>query len=278
MLSREDHPSQSLTLFVLLAWGLTWLFSIPFVYCWRVVLDGEFAPWLLVFLPAPYGPSLAALLLARRAGPGEVRRLLSSLAIWRVGVGPWAAALLLPIATVALAVPAGGGHRSVFTGPPSLEALAGIPLILLLALPFGPLPEELGWRGWLLPRLQARFDPLASSLVLAFVWTFWHTPMFWFPGAAIPSFLDFGPGSVMLYLAQIAGEAMVMTALFNASRGSVLLAIVYHLTFNTAETTLFSLFQAPAEGELLPIYLWTIAISWATGLAGLWLTRRSTVR
>lgn len=64
-----------------------------------------------------------------------------------------------------------------------------------------------------------------------------------------------------------------MTALFNASRGSVLLAIVYHLTFNTAETMLFTVFDSPLASQELSIYLWTIALTWLAGLAGLGLTR-----
>lgn len=265
--------------YVLLAYGLTWVFTIPFVYVWRVVLDRVLEPWLAIFALAPFGPTFAALLMAWwSAGAGEVRRLLRRLRLWRCGPGPWLAALFLPIVVVALAVAAAGAAPEVFRRPPSSEGLARIPMILLLALPFGPLPEELGWRGWLLPRLQDRLGPPAASLAVGAVWTFWHLPMFWFPGTAIPSFLELGAPAVLLFLAQLIAEAMVLTALFNASGGSVLLAIVYHLTFNTAETILFRVFEEPAAAQLVPVYLWTVGLSWVVGLSALWLTRGRAVR
>lgn len=260
------HP---LITFVVLAYALTWAFSIPFVYCWRVVLEREFAPWLLLFLPAPFGPSFAALLLTWRwEGRDGLRRLLQPLSIWRVGLGPWAAALFLSALVVAAAVVASGAGGTVFSGF-RLRGLAMVPALWLLALPFGPLPEELGWRGWLLPRLQSRMTPFRASLVVGVVWTFWHLPMYWFPGAAIPSFLDLGVASVLLYLAQIVGEAVLFTALFNRSRGSVLLAIVFHTAFNTAENTVYELFAGPTAAQEPAIYLWTIGFTWVVALASL---------
>lgn len=260
------HP---LIAFVVLAYGLTWALTIPFVYCWRVLLDQEFAPWLLVFFPAPFGPTFAALIMAwRLEGRSGVRRLLARLKIWRVGVSPWLAALFLSPLVVAAAVLWAGAGGAVFSRVHP-AGLATVPLLWLLALPFGPLPEELGWRGWFLPRLQSRMSPLAASLVVGTVWTFWHTPMFWFPGAAIPSFLELGAYSVLLYLAQIVGEAVLFTVLFNRSKGSVLLAIVFHTTFNTAETALFRTFEAPPTAQEPAIYGWTVALTWVAALIGL---------
>lgn len=269
------HP---LIAFVALAYALTWAFSIPFVWCFRVVLEGEFAPWLLVFLPAPFGPSLAALILTGRLeGREGVRRLVARLAIWRVGTGPWLVALGLSAGVVAAAVAASGAGATVFARfDPS--GLAALPVIWLLALPFGPLPEELGWRGWLLPRLQARMSPFRASLVIGAVWTFWHAPMFWFPGAAIPSFLELGAGAVLLYLAQISAEAVLFTTLFNRTGGSVLLAIVFHTGFNTAESTIWALFAEPAAGQEPAIYLWTVVLAWVAAVASLLLPRAEPVR
>ena len=260
------HP---LLAFVLLAYGLTWALTIPFVVCWRVVLEREFAPWLLIFFPAPFGPTFAALIMAwRLEGRHGVRRLVDRFRIWRVGPGAWLVALLLSPLVVAAAAVASGAAPTVFSRF-ELSGLAMVPMLWLLALPFGPLPEELGWRGWLLPRLQARMSPLVASLVIGVVWTFWHTPMFWFPGAAIPSFLELGAGVVLLYLAQITGESVLFTLLFNRSGGSVLLAIVFHTTFNTAEAAVFRTFAAPTAAQEPSIYAWTVALTWAVAVAGL---------
>jgi len=156
--------------------------------------------------------------------------------------------------------------------------LAAIPLYLLIALPFGPLGEELGWRGFALPRLQARFSPLVSSLIIGVVWTFWHTPMFWFPGAAIPSFLEISLFSVLLYLAQITAEAILFTVVFNYTRGSVLIAIVFHLTFNASKNILFSALPEPSSAHQLEIYIWRIILMWILALVSVFfLSRRRVV-
>jgi hypothetical protein len=76
--------------------------------------------------------------------------------------------------------------------------------------------------------------------------------MFWFPGAAIPSFLEPSVTAVSLYMAQIVGAAVLFTVLFNRSRGSVLLATVFHTTFNTAEGMVFRVFAAPSEAQERP--------------------------
>jgi membrane protease YdiL (CAAX protease family) len=260
------HP---LIAFVALAYALTWALTIPFAYCYQVVLNQEFAPWLLVFFPAPFGPTFAALIMAWRLEGGEgVRRLLGRLKIWRASAGAWWVALFLSPLIVAAAVLASGAGATVFAKS-NLAGIAMIPVLWLLALPFGPLPEELGWRGWFLPRLQSRMSPLKASLIIGVVWTFWHTPMFWFPGAAIPSFLELSATSVLLYLAQITAEAILFTVLFNRTRGSVLLAIVFHTTFNTAESVVFRLFESPTEAQDPSIYFWTIGLTWAAAIAAL---------
>jgi membrane protease YdiL (CAAX protease family) len=260
------HP---LIAFVILTYALTWALTIPFVYCWRVVLEREFAPWLLVFFPAPFGPTFAALIMAwRLEGREGLRRLLGRLEIWRVGAGPWLVAIFLSSLTVAVAVAASGAGPTVFASF-SLSGFAMVPVLWLLALPFGPLPEELGWRGWFLPRLQSIMSPFKASVVVGVVWTFWHTPMFWFPGAAIPSALELSATAVLLYLAQIVAEAILFTVLFNRSNGSVLLAIVFHTAFNTAESTLYRLFESPTEAQDPAIYYWTVGLTWLAAVVAL---------
>ena len=53
--------------FFVLAYGLTWAFPIPFVIAWHTVLDQTLSPWVILFLPAPFGPTFAALVLVGRA-------------------------------------------------------------------------------------------------------------------------------------------------------------------------------------------------------------------
>ncbi|QAA32255.1 CPBP family intramembrane glutamic endopeptidase [Clostridium manihotivorum] len=88
----------------------------------------------------------------------------------------------------------------------------------------GPLGEELGWRGFLLPRLQKKFY---ASIIIGFVWTFWHLPLFFIPGTAqnqIPFFL---------FLLEFTCFATLITWVYNKTDGSLLLTILFHGALNT---------------------------------------------
>ena len=94
---------------------------------------------------------------------------------------------------------------------------------LIQSLLLGPMGEEFGWRGLALPLLQRRCSPFWASLILGVVWAIWHAPAFLMSGTP-QSAWSFGP----FFLGLIA-VAVILTPLFNASRGSLLIAILYHL-------------------------------------------------
>ena len=266
--------SRELGRFFLLAYALTWIFTIPFVVLWNTAWEQTLSPIVLFFLPAPFGPTFAALILtARSGGRPAVKELLRKLLMWRASPSWWLFALLAPVAVVAAAIGV-SGFRGAFSEIDVLAGFAVAPVVLLGALPFGPLPEELGWRGFAQPRLLESGGVWKASLVIGVAWTFWHTPMFWFPGAAIPSFLDVTPLSILLYLAQITAEACLMTALYLATRGSVLLAVVYHTTFNTAETIVFRMLPDPNLEQQVQVYVISIVLSWLLAIALLARARR----
>jgi CAAX protease family protein len=195
-----------------------------------------------------------------------ISHLLGRLLIWRAHWGWYLFAGLTPFATLALATSISSFRNSAWTGFAPGELVLSIPLALLVALPFGPLAEELGWRGFALPILQRRFRPIVSSLILGAVWTFWHTPMFFFPGAAIPSFLDVTWYSVLLYLVQITAVSVLLTTLFNNTGGSVPLAILLHATFNAARNALFSALPEPTQDQKVEIYVLNILILLAVAI------------
>lgn len=86
--------------------------------------------------------------------------------------------------------------------------------------------EEPGWRGFALPRLQRRFSPLLSSLILAVIWAFWHWPLFWL------GYSEGGPFAVVLYALGAVPLAILLTAAFNRSGGSLPVVILMHTSFN----------------------------------------------
>lgn len=264
------HP---LLAFVALAYGLTWLFTGPFVYLWREVYGREFQPWMYAFLPGVLGPTIAAILVtAARDGRPGVARLLGKCLVWRVHVGWWLFALLVPFAVAVAAVTLSNYRTEAMAAFAIQPALSALPAALLFALPFGPLPEELGWRGFALPRLQRRFSPLVSSLILGVIWAGWHLPMFWFPGAAIPSFLDVTPVAVLLYVAEITAASLLLTTLCNNTRGSVLLAVLLHLTFNVgADVVLTAFAREPTLDDKHELYYLRVLLFWVVALTAHWL-------
>ncbi len=110
-----------------------------------------------------------------------------------------------------------GGFPSFTAG----QLLAAMAFMLIL----GPV-EEFGWRGLALPLLQRRLAPIWAGLILGLIWGVWHLPAFFLSGTPQSAwgFTPFLIGSVAV--------SVILTPLFNASRGSILLAALYHFQLN----------------------------------------------
>jgi membrane protease YdiL (CAAX protease family) len=91
----------------------------------------------------------------------------------------------------------------------------------------GGISEEFGWRGYALPRLQARWNALVSSIVLGIIWAAWHLPLWLVAGSSQQG------SSFWLFLANLALLSVLYTWLFNNARGSILVAVVFHAMLNT---------------------------------------------
>jgi len=184
-----------------------------------------------------YGPALAALIIALAAGGrADLGDLLKPLGKWRVG---WRWYLFVLFFLLAVRLLASGIHVLLGGSPPAFfvagEA-SGIPsgihpLVLLVPVFLGVLlqagvAEEIGWRGFALPRLQWRMGALASSLVLAALWTLWHND----PSRA-PQLLPKG----LWYPLAVVPMTILMTWIYNSTGGSLLLMLLYHTASNTAD-------------------------------------------
>jgi membrane protease YdiL (CAAX protease family) len=104
----------------------------------------------------------------------------------------------------------------------------------------GPLGEEIGWRGFALPRMQPRLGPLWGTLLLGVLWSCWHLPDFLTAskgggqGAGWMLFLTNFP---VFFLAVIS-LAVMMTWIFNHTGGSIFIAILAHTSVNVLEVVL----------------------------------------
>jgi len=187
--------------------------------------------WLLfagALAPAAVGLALTA----AREGRRGVGALLGRLLVWRVGPGWYAAALLLPLALAA----AGFASLALATGAPARPALSPLGAIAafagwMLAVPL----EELGWRGYALPRLQARWSALASGILLGLVWAAWHLPVLLLQPARAPGGAAAG---LALFAAGVVVASLLLTWLYNGTRGSLLLTSVFHAAVNATAVAL----------------------------------------
>ncbi len=108
-------------------------------------------------------------------------------------------------------------------------------LIIFVVMTFvvGPLPEELGWRGLALERLQKEWNAFISTLIVAFFWIAWHLPLFFMEGTYQKEELVFGSLRFWLnYCIGLIATSVIMTWIFNHTKHSILGAIFYHFMGN----------------------------------------------
>jgi CAAX protease family protein len=181
------------------------------------------------------GGVVATYIAAGRAG---VKELTHRCVLYRVSVVWWLYALFLAVAVHAVATIIYGAVHGRIGPITPLELFHRWWLfyIFVFGLFQGPLAEELGWRGFLLPRLLDKFSPLESSAILGLVWAVWHINVFFSP---ISTWALFAASTVAL--------SILMTVMFLHTRGSVLLAIVMHWSIVSGKYVVGSLFPASQE-------------------------------
>ncbi len=214
-----------LILFFAAAYALAWLaFAVP-VLASRGLLALP-APEAVFLTIATLGICLAGIgLAALESGSAGVRALLAQVIRWRVHPVWYVAAVLGPAL-----FPAGAFLLGLALGNPprpvaSLQVWLSLPLVL--AAFFVPaLLEEIGWRGYALPRLQRRVGTLAASVVLGVVWAGVHLPLW-----LLPDF-GFADQSVPLYIVQVTAISIVLAWIYNATGGSLLLTGLAHAAVN----------------------------------------------
>jgi len=155
----------------------------------------------------------------------------------------------------------GEAALNLFTNP------ASIILSILFATLF-PFIEELGWRGYLLDRLQDKFSALVSSLILGVLWSLWHLPTFFIRDSYQAS-LGIGTPAFWLFFAGIIPLNFVFTWIYNNTNRSTLAVILFHAMVNfTGE-----LFALSERADTLSIALWFVA---ALGIVIIWNARTFT--
>jgi len=213
----------------------------------------------LLFLPGVFAPAVVALWLAARAeGREGTRALLERLFKWRVDVrwyvfaAGYMAAIKLAVAVV---------HRAAIDAWPQFgtEALYLIPFAIAVSTVVQA-GEEIGWRGYALPRLAARLGLARASLVLGVVWAFWHLPLFYIAGT------DTTGQSFPFYLLQVTALSVAIAWLYGHTGGSLPLVMLMHAAINNTA----GIVPSAVPDATQPLALSASLVGWLT-LALLWM-------
>ena len=252
------HPLVS---FFVMAYAFTWLVWAP----WVLGEDGagllpinisQTASGYLNATAILAGPTLSAFIMtATTEGREGVRRLLGRLVLWRVGFR-WYLFALLGVPLIMLV------GTMIYSGDlPNLGALGGPSYLLsylgtyaLVVVLGGPLFEEIGWRGFALPRMERLHGPILASVILGVLWALWHLPEFLVPTWAASS----GGGGILgitLFIVTAVTFTIVITWVFNNTRASVLLAILVHTSIDAFTVPLGEIFPARAVSSALPFII-----------------------
>ena len=235
------HP---LAAFLVLTYGLSWALWIP-LDIFRDATSGPFTS--IALLIGSNVPSVVAIVLtAVGFGKGATRKLLGQLLIWRVG-WRWYLVLLAPTALVVGSITLVAVTRGGPTAALAMPLLNAIFFVAFMTFPGSAVGEEIGWRGFALPRLQARRTALTASLVVGSLHGLWHLPL-WLRGDA-----DHRLSAYPAFLIQALALAVIYTWLYNNTKGSLLIVALFHTATNAPLTLV--LLPLGIENWILPFWL-----------------------
>jgi len=113
--------------------------------------------------------------------------------------------------------------------------------------------EEIGWRGFALPRLQNHFNALLASFIMGLIWSLWHLPLMLNPNNPMSGFPWYAEIVFSLAL------TVIYTWMFNSTRGSLLFVTLFHAMSNTVAYALYGIEISTAA--FLRHYLMTVGIT-----------------
>jgi uncharacterized protein len=238
------HPVAS---FFVLAYAITWLAWLPNILGYQ----GELGQVLMMI--AQFGPAIAALFLAWYSGT-SFRSWARSIVRWRVNPWWYIVAIGLPVALIFVQ----GALFGLLGYPLDISSIPGrlvnfLPSAIILALIAG-LGEEPGWRGYALPRLEARYAPVVATALLGFVWAMWHLPLVFVDPRFPHGYTSVSPQILLAILTMITifFYAFFYTWVYNRTQ-SVLLCMLLHGSFNAAIGLLPASFEILQRGTYMTL-------------------------
>jgi membrane protease YdiL (CAAX protease family) len=218
---------------------ISWLSWIPAAVLSQI--EGASPPGLLLMIGG-FGPSFVGVIMIclTKQWTGQIGFWKRVISFWRIG-WKWYAfiTMIFPVLSyISLLLENAFGSEMLtfseleaFTKDPRLFLL--LPVIVAQVALIGPIPEELGWRGYALEALQKRWNGLVSSLVVGFFWSLWHIPLFFIQDDT-NFYYEWGFGSVLfwLFIIRMTLISVVITWVYNHNHRSILSAILLHFAYN----------------------------------------------
>jgi membrane protease YdiL (CAAX protease family) len=227
--------------------------------------------FMILFFLGVYGPTLASIIVvAATGGVNSVIKLVKKYTIWQVSSKVYVLIFALPILIILIGI----GIFNLFirpVGPFSFQNLGSILWIVGSGLFAGPLGEELGWRGYFLPKLQERYSSFKCGVLIGLVCFCWHIPLFFAPVGAIVSNGDITSLYVLIYLVATICFCLLFTYIANITGGSVFVAILTHLSINSGLAILFfpnlmapDNYLSVIRVAVIPLVIFTVFIAYKT--------------
>ncbi len=259
---RDDIAMRILLSYFLLTFLVSWIFFLGVV----LLSNGPWSdtPGITLLQPimvllGVVAPSLVALLLLHRNGAKEqIQKILKKVVQWKVGIRWY---LFADGYIVFIKLLVAGLHKMLtgvwpVFGPEPWYLMAGAVFISTWV----QAGEEIGWRGFALPRLTEKFGLPLTTLILGLIWAAWHLPLFFVPGAS-----TYGQ-SFLLYTLQVTALSVALGWLYWQSGGSLLLTMLMHAAVNNTK----DIVPSAVNETIKPYFLNASLVGWLTVLL-LWI-------
>jgi membrane protease YdiL (CAAX protease family) len=258
-----------MVLFFLLTFALSWAM-------WYVAPSGIRFPFGIggaVFLIGVFAPAIVALgLTARATGRAGVTRLLARISPASLDLRWYAFALAyMPVLKLSAAVISRIRYGTWPTfGDTPLALIIGA-IVVSTWVQAG---EEIGWRGYALPRLASRVGLATASVILGVIWSVWHLPLFFIPGSGSDG------QSFPIYLLSVTAMSVAMAWLFWRTTGNLLVVMLMHAAINNTSGIVPARLAGavqPFAFDGTPIAWWTVVLAWAVAVPMLVHMRRADI-
>jgi membrane protease YdiL (CAAX protease family) len=220
--TQSGMTTKTLVPFLALTFGLSWgIIALLILFTDQIVaIFGEISSSNPLFILAAWSPGITgAFLVWRHYGLKGLSSFFRRLTLWRMPA-VWWLYLILGIPVIAyLSAVLNGTINDPFPYSPWYRVFPALVQAFFL---LGTM-EEFGWRGLAQPLLQRKMAPFWAGLIVGIIWATWHIPAFLLGGG-----VQYGAWSFVPFFGGVIALSIILTPMFNSSRGSLLIAYLYH--------------------------------------------------